>query len=161
MTVQPQEYVGIQSRQQPQETIRPQIYQEVQPQETVRPQNFGRAQSQIFVNPQRQTFLKAQPAREPELSIEGPGEFTREILTNLLQDTEEEEQAEYTANDQYITKPEQVEVFVEAPDTMEISLHPLDEEPARVDKMSRTAVIPIIIQNRDDYTSCRTRYNTI
>ena len=117
-TAQPKEYVGIQSRQQPQETIRPQIYQEVQPQETVRPQNFGRAQSQIFVNPQPQTFLKAQPAREPELSIEGPGEFTREILTNLLQDTEEE-QAEYTANDQYIPKPEQEEVFFEDPDTID------------------------------------------
>ncbi len=155
-SVQSQEYVGIQSRQQPQETIRPQIYQEVQPQETVRPRNFGRAQSQIFVNPQPQTFLKAQPAREPELSIEGPGEFTREILTNLLQDTEEE-QAEYTANDQYIPKPEQEEVFFEDPDTMEISLPPLEEEPARVVKMSRTAEIPKIIQNGEEDTNSRIR----
>lgn len=152
----PQDYTQMQLQQQPQETIHSQIYQEMPPQETARPRSFGHAQSQVFVNPQPQNYLKAQPARQAELSMEGPGEFTREILTNLLQDTEEE-QPEYTGKDSYIPKPEQQEVFFEDPDTMELSVPPLEEEPARVVQMSRTAEIPKIIRSGEEESRSRVR----
>lgn len=109
--------------------------------------------ARVSARPQPQTHRIVQPQvnykPQPEISIEGPGEFTREILSNLLQDIEEPEREESVlpGQKQYAPVPAEEEVFFEDPDTMELSLPPLEEtEPPRVVKMSRTAEIPKIVQ---------------
>ena len=142
-TPQMQAYGGASQSQVYTGTPQIQIYKE-QPQARVsaarpQPQTHRKVQSQA-------TYHKPQP----EISMEGPGEFTREILSNLLQDIEEPEKEETVHSDkkQYDPVPAEEEVFFEDPDTMELSLPPLEEaEPARVVRMSRTAEIPKIVQS--------------
>ncbi len=106
---------------------------------------------EVFMQPQQavsayenvqnlHNMQNVQPIRQVwqnEPIMEGPGDFTREIITNLLQDTEDSEE---------FVSPQPIreeEVFFDDPDTIEM---PVLDEPARVVRMARTAEIPKMVQ---------------
>lgn len=73
-----------------------------------------------------QNIVTYQPEPE-EVYMEGPGDFTREILTNLFENTEEEETE--TSEEQKEEVPDAEEVYFEDTDTMEIpSVEEMPEE---------------------------------
>ena len=84
-----------------------------------------------------QNMQPVKPVWQNEPAMEGPGEFTREIITNLLQDTEE------SAEPVPVQPAPEEEVFFDDPDTIEM---PVVEEPARVVRLARTAEIPRMVQ---------------
>ncbi len=98
---------------------------------------------EAYMQPQPEAYRNVQnmqpvrPVWQNEPIMEGPGEFTREIITNLLQDTEE------SAESVPVQPAPEEEVFFDDPDTIEM---PVVEEPARVVRLARTAEIPRMVQ---------------
>ncbi len=158
--------------------MQPQMYRQTPPQTFVekQPSVYAASQAQIareepsrtYSGLPRQTAAKSQPVpystaqsqhqhqiripqvKQPDFSMEGPGDFTREILSNLMQDTQQEMNRQ--EQPKVYDEPEtgQGEVFFEDPDTMELPPPIQIQEPARVVQMSRTSEIPKIIQSGQD-----------
>ena len=153
---QPAVYSTVQSRLQPaaystvQSRPQPAAYSTVQ--SRPQPAAYSAVQSRTQQSPH---LIRMPQSKQPDFSMEGPGDFTREILSNLMQDTQEEETQEQEQTTYYETTSDQGEVFFEDPDTMELPSPPVEEEPARVVQMSRTSEIPKIIQNSQDTSAVK------
>lgn len=111
--------------------------------------------------------LLAEPEKEEEPYLDGPGDFTREILSNLLQDTgeireirlpEEENSENKTPPDDVLSEektaaeaekeiPDAEEIFFEDGDTSELPAAAEKEEEPKVVKLTNTGKIPKIVQH--------------
>lgn len=111
--------------------------------------------------------LPAEPEKEEEPYLDGPGDFTREILSNLLQDTgeireirlpEEENSENKTLPEDVLPEektaaeaekeiPDAEEVFFEDGDTSELPAAAEKEEEPKVVKLTNTGKIPKIVQH--------------
>lgn len=111
--------------------------------------------------------LPAEPEKEEEPYLDGPGDFTREILSNLLQDTgeireirlpEEENSENKTPPDGVLPEektaeeaekeiPDAEEIFFEDGDTSELPAAAEKEEEPKVVKLTNTGKIPKIVQH--------------
>ena len=87
--------------------------------------------------------------KQPQLSqSEEAGDFTKEILSGLLQNTDElyaqQEEIAKDSHKEQLDAPDTEEIFFEDADTQEL---PIQEEAPKIVRLSNTGEIPKIVQN--------------